>query len=102
MGLSSPYTLRNLYEKLEFKALQISKAIIDHDYGLQSNLPDEMEYADARDFLNENAEADRVITLEISRLLKKENLVVNDDKTEKHFLKERQIRTKKAGEWSRN
>ena len=55
-----------------------------------------MEYADDCDFLNENAEADRVITLEISRLLKKENLVLNDDKTEKTLLERETDKNKES------
>ena len=47
-------------------------------------------------FLNENAEADRAITLEISRLLKKENLVVNDDKTEKTLLEKETDKNKES------
>ena len=74
------FTLRKVRE---FRRTQISKAIVDHDYYLRSNLTDEMEYADDCDFLNEDAEADRVITEEISRISKKGNLDVNHDKTEK-------------------
>ena len=47
---SNIYFEKSIRKVRECRALQISKAIIDHDYGLQSNLPDEMEYADDCDF----------------------------------------------------
>jgi hypothetical protein len=59
-----------------------AKPALDHDYAMTSSMPDEMIYADDADFLTCDTNEKRKLNSIVSSTLAKDNLAVNDDKTE--------------------
>ena len=56
---------------------------------LNSNLPDEMEYADDCDFVRENGTAKEKINDNAKKVLTENNLLVSEEKTENITIKRR-------------
>ena len=63
------------------------KPMIEHDYSSKSKLPPEMIYADDGDFITDDPKEKEELNNIVTETLMKENLKVNDSKTEHTIIK---------------